>query len=274
MSRLFRTLAMGAVVLTLAATVSLSSVGAVTAYSLTPFTYVGKAGDCGAGTPAGTPGGVIARWDHRAGNPAPSLVLAKNVVLTDCSSAGATVNGVSGITLTELNFDYQGYCGAGSPRFNVVTSDNATHFFGCAGGTKSKSTINADWTNVVFTSAQGYDPIPAGVTVKSISLIQDEQGQTHIDNVSVNGQVIGGPNTPATMDDCKNGGWQTMQDADGNPFKNQGQCVSSFNHEQGRGNGDQDNNNQGDNGNNNGHNDGGNGNGNGNGGNGRQGNGG
>src|SRR5689334_552990 len=76
MSRLFRSLAVGAVVLTLLATVSLSSVGAVTTYSLTPFTYVGKAGDCGAGTPAGTPGGVIARWDTKAGNPAPSLLLA------------------------------------------------------------------------------------------------------------------------------------------------------------------------------------------------------
>ena len=37
--------------------------------------------------------------------------------------------------ITELNFDVLGYCGAGAPRFNVVTSDNVTHFFGCTYGT-------------------------------------------------------------------------------------------------------------------------------------------
>jgi hypothetical protein len=26
---------------------------------------------------------------------------------------------------------------------------------------------------------------------------------------------------------CKKGGWMTLKDADGNSFKNQGQCVSS-----------------------------------------------
>lgn len=37
-------------------------------------------------------------------------------------------------------------------------------------------------------------------------------------------------NVPVTKDDCKNGGWQTRTDAAGEPFKNQGQCVSSTNH--------------------------------------------
>jgi hypothetical protein len=37
-------------------------------------------------------------------------------------------------------------------------------------------------------------------------------------------------NEPKTKDDCKNGGWQTHTDAAGNPFKNQGRCVSYVNH--------------------------------------------
>ncbi len=37
-------------------------------------------------------------------------------------------------------------------------------------------------------------------------------------------------NPPATKDDCKNGGWQTRTTATAEPFKNQGQCVSSTNH--------------------------------------------
>jgi hypothetical protein len=36
--------------------------------------------------------------------------------------------------------------------------------------------------------------------------------------------------TPASKDDCKNGGWKTLSTRDGTPFKNQGQCVSYFNH--------------------------------------------
>ena len=242
-----RRLAGGVVVLTMLATLFVSPVMAATTYTLTPFTFVGKAGDCGPGYPAGTPGGVVARFDNTTGNPAPSLLLAKNVPTTDCSSAGATVNGVAGITLTELNFDVMGYCGAGAPRFNVVTSDNVRHFFGCADGTQTS--LGNGWTHVVFTPAQGVPAIIPGTTVKSIELIQDEQGTTHLDNISINNQVIGGPNTPKSADACKNGGYKNLLDANGNPFKNQGQCVSYFNHQHDQGdqgdNDDQGNDNQG-----------------------------
>ena len=36
--------------------------------------------------------------------------------------------------------------------------------------------------------------------------------------------------TPVTKDDCKNDGWQGLRDADGVPFRNQGQCISYVNH--------------------------------------------
>lgn len=36
-------------------------------------------------------------------------------------------------------------------------------------------------------------------------------------------------NTPLTKDDCKNGGWQTVTTASGDPFSNQGQCIQYFN---------------------------------------------
>lgn len=211
-----------------AAVVMMASVmmpaAAATTYSLTPFEYVGALGDCGASYPAGTPGGVIAKWDTTVGNLSPSLLLEKNVPTTDCSAAGATVNNVSGITLTELNFDVMGYCGAGAPRFNVVTSDNVTHFFGCASGTQTD--LGNGWTHVVFdpsNPAQAFPVVTAGTTVNSIELIQDEQGSTHLDNISINSQVIGGPSTPLTKDQCKDSGWKTFTDP---TFKNQGDCVS------------------------------------------------
>lgn len=211
---------------------SVMPTAAATNYTLTPFQYVGAAGDCGTGYPAGTPGGVVAKWDNSMGNPAPSLRLEKNVPTSDCSAAGATVNGVEGITLTELNFDVKGYCGAGAPRFNVVTSDNVTHFFGCASGTATD--MGNGWTHVVFdpsNPAQAFPVIAPGTTVTSIELIQDEQGKTNLDNISINDQFIIGPNTPTNKEQCKKDGWQNLQNSSGQSFKNQGQCVSYFNHQ-------------------------------------------
>ncbi len=34
------------------------------------------------------------------------------------------------------------------------------------------------------------------------------------------------PEVPTTQEACKNGGWQTLVDNNGNAFRNQGQCVS------------------------------------------------
>jgi hypothetical protein len=34
------------------------------------------------------------------------------------------------------------------------------------------------------------------------------------------------PPTPATRDDCKNGGWRNLGDEAGTPFRNQGDCVA------------------------------------------------
>ncbi len=253
MTKTFARLAVGVVATTLLAALATLPAAAASTYTLTPETFVGSATDCGPGHPAGNASAVIAKWDSTVGAPAPSLFLAKNEPTIDCSAAGATVNGVSGITLTELNFDVMGYCGAGAPRFNVVTSDNVTHFFGCADGTQSPATT-AGWTHVVFTPAQGFPPVAAGSTVQSIEIVQDEQGQTHLDNISINDQVITGPATPTSKDACKDGGWRNLQDANGQAFRNQGQCVSYFNHLNGHGNDDV-----------NGDDNGGNGNGNGNG---------
>ncbi len=208
-----------------------------TRYTVTPWTFVGAAGDCGPGYPAGTNninGGmnVVARWVDDMGNPAPSLYLQKAAAATDCSAAGASVNHVNGITLTELNFDYysadtNAHCGAGAPRFNVVTSDNVTHFFGCADG--SATDLGNGWTHVTFdptNPAQAFPVVAPGTTVNSIDIVFDEQGYTHIDNISVNDQIIARGSTPFHKDDCKNGGYKNFADNNGDFFKNQGQCVS------------------------------------------------
>jgi len=41
--------------------------------------------------------------------------------------------------------------------------------------------------------------------------------------------LLAGPSTPATKEDCKDGGWMELTDVDGNEFKNQGQCIKYAN---------------------------------------------
>jgi hypothetical protein len=177
--------------------------------------------------PANCPG-IVSQWDSSIGNPAPSLHLNKPCPTPTNAASGATVNGVSGITLTELNFDYMGYCGAGAPRYNVVTTDNVTHFFGCASGTQTP--LGNGWTHVVWTPAQAFPPVTPGEVVQSIDIVFDEQSSTgsYLDNFSINGQIISGPTDSQSMDLCKSSGWRTMTDASGNHFRNQGDCVSYF----------------------------------------------
>ncbi len=110
-----------------------------------PFTFVGTAPGCAPGAAGSNI--VTSAWltgmglpDNGGSNTATDaatkhdphfgLLLSKNGLTTDCSSAGADIQGAAGITVTELGFDYRngGHCGAGAPRFNITTTDNITHF--------------------------------------------------------------------------------------------------------------------------------------------------
>lgn len=125
------------------------------------------------------------------------LSLQKNASTATNSAGGATVEGVSGLTLTELGFDYNGYCGAGAPRFNVYTTNGTYYFFGCTYGTHTS--LGNGYTRVRFSNA---DAFPAdGVTafpgfgtavMTSIEIVQDEgPAQVLLDNIDVNGMLVG-----------------------------------------------------------------------------------
>ena len=182
-----------------------------------PFVFVGTAGQCG-----GTAGSniVTSAWLDGMGlpddgktlnpdtrDPHQGLLLSKNGPLANCSSAGATITGMEGMPVTELGFDYRlgGHCGAGSPRFNLTTSDNVFHFAGgCANGTRTLSPQDpSEWARIRFTLAtQFFPPVAAGATIKSLSILVDEGtdstsvedpfgiGLSVVDNIDVNGTLI------------------------------------------------------------------------------------
>ena len=222
-------------------------------FGLQPFEFVGTAQDCGtAGQDT-----VTAKWDDTTGAPSPSIQLQKLGDTNNCAAAGVDIisslegKAVSGVT--ELNFDYKddGHCGAGAPRFNLELNGTKNAFLGCNStlGTRSPVQNNAGWTHVEFSQSD----IQSAVTtaggqltdnLTNIYIIADEgsgsgpdsAGTTNIDNISVNGQVVGSPTFARTKDDCKDNGWQNLLKANGSSYKNQGECVSTANHNEGRGN--------------------------------------
>jgi len=147
---------------------------------------------------------VAAQWvaqqgEPDAGNSNHALYLQKFGPTADNSSAGASVDGVAGTTLTQLGFDYRndGHCGAGAPRFDVFTTDNVDHFFGCIYGSHSPAGTPG-WTQVRFTPADGLPPVAPGEIVQSVDIVFDEgtdqgQGFVYLDNIDYNGMIAGKP---------------------------------------------------------------------------------
>ncbi len=126
------------------------------------------------------------------------LALEKNTATTNEVAAGATIDLASNITLTELGFDYKGYCGAGAPRYNVYTTAGTYYFFGCTYGTHTA--VADGWTQVRFTDADAYPadgttvfPGFGSVEVTGIEIVMDEEGQTQLDNIDINGTIVGNP---------------------------------------------------------------------------------
>ena len=144
----------------------------------------------------GNTGSIVSAWQPGtgladAGKSDHGLVLQKNAPTSTNAAAGAVVSGAEGQQLTEIGFDVKGYCNAGSPRFNVVDQDGNTHFFGCVYGSQ---TPGADgWTRVRQTGADAFPPMDASDTIARVLIIADEQGQSVVDNVDVNGTLVGKP---------------------------------------------------------------------------------
>lgn len=158
------------------------------------------------GCPTGDP-----RDDRNQG-----LLLAKTGPTSNNASAGATIQGVKNLVLTELGYDIRkplafadargSHCGAGAPRFNVVTQDGETHFIGCASPPPAQTTTGF-WIRLRWTAAQALPPITS--PVRSIEIVFDEGQDTGpdnfglavLDNIDINGTLVGrGPSGPADND--------------------------------------------------------------------------
>src|SRR5947209_3400810 len=106
------------------------------------------------------------------------LLVKTGPTLTSFAAALAELKGVKGIVLTELGYDLRtnSHCGAGAPRFNVVTDDGTTHFVGCSSPPPAVTSTSQGWKRLRWTPAQAFPPITG--TVRSILIVFDEGQDT------------------------------------------------------------------------------------------------
>jgi hypothetical protein len=136
------------------------------------------------------------------------LVLAKSASPSTNAWAGAVIQNVTGMSLTELSFDFRASipCSADSPHFLVVTMDGHMQTYGGCNISSAAPTSSAPtgWTHLQF------DLSPAtranSSPVQSISLVLDKGTASTgsiavIDNIQVNGVPVGKGATSTSRDD-------------------------------------------------------------------------
>ena len=164
-----------------------------------------SAGSCN-GTGVGNGQNSQAQWTNKQAKSGKfSVLLQKSADTANCSFAEIVVKGVEGSAvadLGQLGFDVKGYCGAGSPRFNLFYDNDGDGqydgyaFYGCAAHAGPPDANG--WRTMSVSSATpdvvvGAPPAPTA-TVVQLAVLSDEQGTSYVDNVTAAGQTAGEPN--------------------------------------------------------------------------------
>lgn len=143
------------------------------------------------------------------------LLLVKTGPTSNFAAATAELINVKGITLTELGYDIRkagadgnsplgSHCGAGAPRFDVITTDGVDHFVGCNSPAPTSIMPSGDWIRLRWQSVPligiaAFPPIAPTDVVSRIVIVFDEGSDTGpdffgaaiLDNIDVNGTLVG-----------------------------------------------------------------------------------
>lgn len=155
------------------------------------------------------------------------LLVKTGPTVTNFASAGAELHRVKGITLNELGYDirkfglgthlgaFGSHCGAGAPRFNVLTT-SGFFFVGCSSPPPDVEILGDGWIRLRWGGTVpllGFNPptfalVPITGTVKRIQIVFDEGqdpfggpdffGGAILDNIDVNGALVGRGATDAS----------------------------------------------------------------------------
>jgi hypothetical protein len=124
-----------------------------------------------------------------------ALVVSKGGTAPTNSWAGATIQNVTGMSLTEVGFDFLTAipCNTGSIHFVITTTNSTTHTVGgCTSTvTTGQSTAPTGWTRVQFDPTQATPPMSPSDHVQSISLDLNQGSIAVIDNITINRTAVG-----------------------------------------------------------------------------------
>lgn len=138
------------------------------------------------------------------------LLLAKTGPTANFAAAVAELKKVRGTTVTELGYDIRkaggssasplgSHCGAGAPRFNLVTANGDVIFIGCNSPPADVQEPGTGWVRLRW-------HLVPGVRVNRIQIVFDEGqdasggpdqfGAAFLDNIDVNGTLVGRGDPP------------------------------------------------------------------------------
>lgn len=138
------------------------------------------------------------------------LLMVKTGPTENFASAEADLKKVMGISpLFELGYDLRksvsaatpngSHCGAGAPRFDVITTDGTDHFIGCNSPPAVETASSNAWIRLRWDPATAFPPVTPTEVVQRISIVFDEGtdtapdffGAAILDNIDVNGMIVG-----------------------------------------------------------------------------------
>jgi len=124
-----------------------------------------------------------------------ALVLSKGASASTNSWAGANIQNVTGMSLTELGFDFRAaiQCSTDSVHFLITTTDGTQHTLGgcTSSAATAQSTTPAGWMRLRFDPSKATPPISPTDHVQSISLALDKGSIAVIDNIYINNAFTG-----------------------------------------------------------------------------------
>lgn len=202
----------------LTAAVAALALAGTAAAALIPWTFVGTDSSCP----------VVSTYSNGV------LHLEKDCTTTTNASAGASITGLDGKTFSSASFTLASasQCQGGSPRFNVASSNGTTYFLGCNNvtpATNADGTVTYTFTPATIAAAGNQVAFPSG-TIKTVDVLIDVEGTADVGHITVNGTAevpVPAQTGPKHKSECKKGGWKTFTSP---TFRNQGQCVSWFEH--------------------------------------------
>jgi hypothetical protein len=123
-----------------------------------------------------------------------------------------------------ISFEYMGPCGGGAPRVFIQGGAYNT-FDSDPNGSACGTDADGDGWFTVTQTISGITAGPAGL----VGIVNDQianPSAVQVRNLVIDGTTVNlsnGPTAPMNAEQCKNGGYKA------GGFRNQGECVSSFN---------------------------------------------